>query len=187
MGYLPERAPMRPALLFLALAALPLAAPAETVDLGPAGHFTLAAPPGWTATVKRQPEAGTTIVLKAPPDVNANCVVNVISVPKDEPLTNEAVREKVLSLADQFVDDSVEKKKVLRYFGLAHGYGCYCVFTDASRVGKPPEKDNFKVVMIGLIRFNDDLAAVVSLLADDTSSPEYAAMLNAVTSSGPSK
>ena len=178
---------MKPAAFLLALAALPLAAPAETIDLGAAGHFTFTPPPGWTATTKHQQEAGTTIILKAPPDVNASCVVNVVSVPKDEPMTNDVLREKVLSLGDQFVDDSVEKKKVLHDFALAHGYGCYCVFTDASRVDKPPEKDNFKIVMVGVIRFNDDLAAVVSLLADDASSPEYAAMMKAVTSSGPSR
>ena len=178
---------MKTAALFFALLAAPLAATAVTIDLGPAGHFTLTPPPGWTASTKQQPDAGTTILLKAPPDVNASCVVNVVPVPKDEPMTNEVVREKVLSLGDQFVEASVEKKKVLHDFELARGYGCYCLFTDASMVDKPPEKDNFKVVMVGVIRFNDDLAAVVSMLTDDAASPEYAAMMKSVTSSGPSK
>jgi hypothetical protein len=171
---------MKPAALLLALLAVSRAARAETIDLGPAGRLTLTEPPGWTASVQKQPDAGTTVLLKAPADGNANCVINLILVPKDEPLTNDDLRSKVLSLADRFVDDSVEKKKTLHDFSLARGYGCYCLFTDASRVGKPPEKDNFKIVTVGMIRFSDDVAAVVSLLADDPASPEYVAMVKAV-------
>jgi hypothetical protein len=43
-----------------------------------------------------------------------------------EPTTKEEVQEKVLAIGDQFVDASVEKKKVLRDFAVSMGYGAYC-------------------------------------------------------------
>jgi hypothetical protein len=172
---------MKPALLLLAFLALPLAASAETIDLGPRGTFTVTPPKGWTSSVTKNEDAGFTILLTPPPEVNARCVVNLVLVPKDEPLSKDDLKDKVLSIADRFVAESVEKKPVLHDFALTNGSGCYCLFTDASRVDKAPEKDNFKVLVVGMIRYNDALAAAVSLLTDDAGSPEYAAMMKAVT------
>jgi L-fucose mutarotase/ribose pyranase (RbsD/FucU family) len=69
------------------------------------------------------------------------------------------------------------------------GYGAYCLFTDASMVGQPTKKDEFKVIAIGMIRFNDDVSAAVSLLTDDAAGPDFAAMLKAVSGAtvGPAK
>ena len=50
------------------------------------------------------------------------------------------------------------------------------------RVGQPPKKDSFKVIAVGMIRFNDDLAAAVSLVTDDAKGPDMEAMLKAVSS-----
>jgi hypothetical protein len=175
---------MKLALVLLALLPLPLAAPAETLDLGPRGKFTITPPKGWTSSVTKNEDAGFTVLLTPPPEVNARCVVNVILVPKDEPMSKDDIKDKVLSIADRFAAESVEKKAVLRDFALPSGYGCYCLFTDASLVDKAPAKDDFKVVVVGMIRYNDGLSAAVSLLSDDAGGPDYAAMMKAVTTAG---
>ena len=73
---------------------------------------------------------------------------------------------------------SVEKKAVLRKYSMTgDAYGAYCVITDASLVGKPPEKDNFKVVTVGIIWFNDAVGVSVSQVCDDEKGPEFATML----------
>jgi hypothetical protein len=78
---------------------------------------------------------------------------------------------------------SVEKKKTLRKYAMAgDAYGAYCVFTDASLVGKPPEKDNFQVITVGIIWFNDSVGVSVSQVCDDEKGPEFAAMLAATQS-----
>jgi L-fucose mutarotase/ribose pyranase (RbsD/FucU family) len=78
---------------------------------------------------------------------------------------------------------------VLHDFNVSMGYGAYCLFTDASMVGQPTKKDEFKVIAIGMIRFNDDVSAAVSLLTDDAAGPDFAAMLKAVSGAtvGPAK
>jgi hypothetical protein len=173
---------MKLGILVLALLLLPLAASAETLDLGPRGTFSITVPKGWTYSATKVEDTGYAIVLTPPADVNARCLLNLLFVPSGEPLSKEDVQEKVLTISDQFVAESVEKKKVLRDFAVSMGYGAYCVFTDASRVGQPPEKDSFKVVAVGMIRFNDDLAAAVSMGSDDEKGPDFAAMMKAVSS-----
>jgi hypothetical protein len=175
--------------LLLALLLLPLSAPADTVDLGPHGTFSIAPPKGWTYSVTKAEDTGYAIVLSPPPDVNAKCLFNLVFVPKGEATSKDDVRDKVLTISDQFVDASVEKKKVLHDFNVSMGYGAYCLFTDASMVGQPTKKDEFKVIAIGMIRFNDDVSAAVSLLTDDAAGPDFAAMLKAVSGAtvGPAK
>jgi|CZKI01.1.fsa_nt_gi hypothetical protein len=173
---------MKPGILALALLLLPHPAAAENLDLGPHGTFSIAVPKGWTFSATKVEDTGYAIILTPPADVNARCLFNILYVPGGEPYSKEDVQEKVLAISDQFMAESVEKKKVLRDFAVSMGYGAYCVFTDASRVGQPPEKDSFKVVAVGMIRFNDDLSAAVSMGTDDEKGPDFAAMMKAVSS-----
>jgi hypothetical protein len=173
---------MKPGILARALLLLPLSASAETLDLGPHGTFSITVPKGWTFSATKVEDSGYAIVLTPPADVNARCLFNILYVPGGEPLSKEDVQQKVLTISDQFVAESVEQKKVLREFAMSKGYGAYCVFTDASRVGQPTEKDSFKVVAVGMIRFNDDLSAAVSMGCDDEKGPDFAAMMKAVSS-----
>jgi hypothetical protein len=85
-------------------------------------------------------------------------------------------------VADQFVEASVEKKKTLRELTVANGYGYYCVFTDASLVGQPPKKGEFKVVGVGIVHYRDDVVAEMGLSADDEKGPEFTALLDIVGS-----
>jgi len=173
---------MNRTLLALALALAPAAAAAETVDLGGHGTFSIAVPKGWALSVTKAEETGFALVLTPPPEVNARLLLNLVFVPSGEPSTKEDLREKVLTIAEQFVAASVEKKKVLRDFEVSQGYGAYCLFTDASLVGQPPQKDSFKVIAVGMVRFNEDLAAAVSLATDDERGSDFAAMLKSVAS-----
>ena len=109
-------------------------------------------------------------------------LMTLLYVPAPEPVTKERVQDEVLSAGDQFVDSSVEKKKTLRDFNVAGAISAYCVFTDASLVGKPPEKGNFKVVAAGVVQFGDDLAIATTLLFDDEKGPVFATMLATVKS-----
>jgi hypothetical protein len=173
---------MKRLILPLALLLQPLSAPAETLDLGPHGSFSIAVPKGWTYSATKEEDTGYAIMLTPPADVNARCMINLVFVPKGETSSREDVQDKVLTIGDQFVDASVEKKKVLHDFTVSMGYGAYCVFTDAAHVALPPEKDAFKVVAIGMIRFDDEISAAVSMGTDDVKGPDFAAMMKAVSS-----
>jgi hypothetical protein len=173
---------MKHTIPLIALLLLASSASAETLDLGSHGIFSITVPKGWTYSATKVEDTGYAIVLAPPADVNAKCLFNLVFVPSGEPSSKEDVQEKVLTIGDQFVAASVEKKKVLRDFAVSMGYGAYCVFTDASRVGQPPEKDSFKVVAVGMIRFSDDLSAAVSMGTDDENGADFAQMLKVVSS-----
>lgn len=165
-----------------ALVLAPLLARSETLDLVAHGTFSINVPSGWTFSAQKMEENGYAVTLSAPAGANAKCVVSLIYVPNPEAFTKERIQDEVLVAADQYVDASVEKRKVLRDFSVPDAIGYYCVFTDASLVGKPAEHDNFKVVGVGEIRFSQDLTSAVSLLADDENGPEFKAMLAAISS-----
>ncbi len=172
---------MNTKLLGIALLLLPALSPAESVDLGLHGTLTIAVPSHWTLSSHKEEDSGVAITLSPPGAENAKCILNVTFVPEPKPVPKETIDEQVLSVSDQFVGESVEKAKVLRDFGFTGGvYGSYCVFTDASRVGRPVVHDVFKVIGIGIVRFRDDVMAAVSLAADDVKGPDFTAMLAAV-------
>jgi hypothetical protein len=171
---------MKRCTFLLALLFLPAAARSDTVDMGAAGSFSITPPKDWTVTIQKEEDSGVAVTLAPPASVNASLIVNLTLVPKDQPVTKEIVQDAVLSLADKFVDESVEKKKTLREFTVSEGYGYYCVFTDASLVGQPPKKDVFKVVGVGAIHMTDELMATVGISCDDEKGPDFAAILASV-------
>jgi hypothetical protein len=174
---------MKRLLLVSALLLAPALAPAETLDLGARGTFSITPPKGWTFSATREEDMGFVVLISPPGDVNAQFVLNLVFADKGEASSNDDIRDKALAAADQFVESSVEKKKVLREFSLPAGsYGAYCVFTDASLVGQPPKKDSFKMVAVGIARLSDGVSASVNLLFDDDKGPEFASMLAALSS-----
>jgi hypothetical protein len=163
------------------LALLPLCAGAATVDLGSHGSLAIDVPSGWTLSTEKQ-ESGVSLTLTPPGDLNARCIVGVAFVDPAQSITRDKLQEQVLNLGDQFVDASVERKKVLRELNPKGSFGYYCVFTDASMVGRPAKKDEFRVLAVGAVRLGDSIAAAVSIAADDEKGADFQAMLAAVTS-----
>jgi VCBS repeat-containing protein len=169
-------------LALFALLALPALAGAETLDLGSHGKFSITVPKDWTYSAQRMQDTGYTVTLSAPGGANAKCLLTLVYTDGTEALSKEKVQSDVLGACDQFVAESVEKVKVLRDFDVPGAYGVYCVFTDASMVGKPAQPDSFKAVALGEVRLSDEVTVSVSLLFDDERGAELRAMLDAVSS-----
>jgi hypothetical protein len=168
---------LKPHLLLSALLLLPISAFADTIDLGTHGTLTIAVPKDWKLTSTKQ-DAGVDLAIAAPGGVNAQLLFSVIYVPHGATAVKADVDGKVIAEAAGFLSMSVEKKAVLRKYSMSgDAYGAYCLFTDASLVGKPPEKDNFKVVTVGIIWFNDSVGVSVSQVCDDEKGPEFSTML----------
>jgi hypothetical protein len=174
---------MKRLLPLLALLLLPAFASADTIDLGPRGTLTITVPKGWTLSSQKEEDSGLAVTLSPPSGVNAKLLINVAFVPEPKPVSKDEIQDKVLSVCDQFVDASVEKKKTLRDFSVAGpAFGSYCIFTDASLVGKPSKPDEFKVIGVGIIRYSDDVMAAVSVAGDDEKGPDFSSMMAAVSS-----
>lgn len=168
---------INPRFLLSALLLLPLCCFADTVDLGAHGTLTIDVPKDWKLTTTKQ-DTGVDLVIAAPGGANAQLLFSVIYVPNGATAVKADVDGKVLAEAAGFLSTAVEKKAELRKYSMSgDAYGSYCVFTDASLVGKAPEKDNFKVFSVGIIWFNDAVGASVSQVCDDEKGPEFAAMI----------
>jgi hypothetical protein len=170
-------------LLSALLLVLPLAAHAETVDLGMHGSLSITVPKGWKLITAPSEQPGINISLTPPEGINAQFSLGILYVQKGQTGLKADVDAKVLNEAALLMDGAVEKTKILRKLPLAgDAYGSYCVFTDASLVGKPPQKDNFKVASAGIIWFNDDVSGGLSMLTDDEKGADFAAMVGAASS-----
>jgi hypothetical protein len=164
-------------LLLFALPLLPLSASADTVDLGTHGVFTIAVPKDWKLTSTKQ-DTGVDLAIVAPGGANAQLLFKIAYPAQGATLAKAEVDANVLAEVGGFLSKSVEKKAVLRKYSMTgDAYGAYCLFTDASLVGKPPEKDNFKVFTFGIIWFNDAVGVSVVQVCDDEKGPDFATML----------
>ena len=155
-------------------------------DLGTHGIVSVAVPDGWT--VKGEPSnrpgekaPGYTLSFTPAEDVNAKCLLTFLFV-TSRPPDQAGIRGEVLRNCEQFVSESVEKKKNLKDFSLERGYGAYCVFTDASLVGKKAKPGQYKVMGSGQLQPSEDMVGVVSLFADDAESEEFTAMVSIINS-----
>jgi hypothetical protein len=154
-------------------------------DLLKHGTLFLAIPDGWRSqvdTVQTADPLGTNQVFTIThSNLTASCKISIGYVPHD-PLDQAAVRKKLLRLAKDLESGSVEKKTTVQDFALKHGFGAYCVFTDASLVGKKPPQGEYRVMGIGQIEPEDNFLVIVSLLADDAKSPEFSTLVAIINS-----
>ena len=97
----------------------------------------------------------------------------------------EFMREDLPTLLRESQDGLARVTRIvqnLKDFSLAQGFGSYCVFTDASLVGKQPQKDNFKVMGSGIVELADEVGGVVTFFANEIDGKEFKAMLQAINS-----
>ena len=155
-------------------------------DLGIHGVLSVAVPAGWT--VNGQPVArpngtsiGYTFSFKPSGNANAKCLLSFIYV-TNRPPDQATIRKDVLRISEKYVSVSVEKRILLRDFSLENGYGVYCVFTDASLVGKKIKAGEFKVMGSGEVQPSKDMLGAVSLFADDADGEDFKTMVKIINS-----
>jgi hypothetical protein len=177
---------MKTVLSFGLLISFSVVCAATEVDLGTRGSLSFTVPDSWTANSNpaNRPDGtpiGYAFTFKPRNQANAKCMLSLAYV-KTTKMEKERIRQEVLRTTAEIVPQSVEKKANLKDFCLKQGYGAYCVFTDASLVGKPSTKDDYKVMGSGQVQLSEEVLGVVSMFADDANSPEFKAMLAIINS-----
>ncbi|EEF62535.1 hypothetical protein [Pedosphaera parvula] len=155
-------------------------------DLGTHGTLSITAPEDWTIKGRAVNDHGGTPIgyafaIKPRSDVNAKCLLTFAYITNGVP-NRETIRKDVLRVTTQLVSESVEKKQNLKDFSLQTGYGAYCLFTDASLVGKPAKPGDYKVMGSGQVQPGDNMLGVVSLFADEADGKDFQAMLKIINS-----
>jgi hypothetical protein len=161
-----------------------LTARATDFDLDTHGTLSITVPDSWTAkgkpvSDKNGASAAYSVELAPTNNANARGLLMVVFGARGM-MDKEAIQKLVLRVGEQWVNGSVEKKVTLREFSVKQGYGAYCVFTDASLVGKPPKPGEYKVMGSGALRIGNHLLTSVTLYADDANGAEFKALLNMV-------
>jgi len=163
-----------------------LASQAAEFDLGTHGTLSVAVPDDWSINAKavNSPDGnpiGYAFAIKPRSDANAKCLLTFAYTTNGAP-DKEVIRKEVLRICEDFVLESVEKKKNLKDFSLETGFGAYCLFTDASLVGKKVKPGEYKVMASGQVQPVDNVVGVVSLFADDADGAEFKAMTKIINS-----
>ena len=171
---------MKKILLLLLLTAASLCAQSQELDLGTHGRITLyLLDDGWKFNVS---DYGDRLLVTITPtgDVNATCSLTVTFPDRDRLDTKSRLKDEVEVRAARLADQSVEGRAVAKEYSLRNGFGFHCDFTDPDLVGKPPQKDNFKNISMGLIHLAPDVLLEVGISADGFKSAPYQALLGMV-------
>ncbi|HTB80160.1 MAG TPA: hypothetical protein VK717_04655 [Opitutaceae bacterium] len=158
-----------------------LSARADDFILGEHGILSMPVTDAWVAQ-NHDVQSGYTISLESKTGANAACRITVIAVQNATFPDKAKTRAEFMQLAQSFSPGSVEKKPAPKEFSLKSGFGLYCSFTDASLVGKPPIKGNYKTVSPGLIYMSKDLVLAVTIFTDDPSGPEFRQLVDIIQS-----
>jgi hypothetical protein len=150
-------------------------------DLGAHGVLSVVVPDGWRAKVEPPGKGGYALSFQPADGSNVKCLLTFLYGANGKP-DKAVIRSAVLRACEQFVSESVEKKADVKDFSLEKGFGAYCVFTDASLVGKEVKPGNYKVMGSGQIKPNEDMLGVVSLFADDAAGQEFKVMVKIINS-----
>jgi len=124
---------------------------ADTVALGKHGQFDIAVPLGWDCSAEGEPGVGRGITLRPKGSANAQCLITLMYLPQPTHMGKERIRQNFAKACEPIAAGSLEGKAILQEFALAHGYGVYSVFTDASLAGQPVSPGNYKVPEAGMV------------------------------------
>jgi len=161
-----------------------LASQGADFDLGTHGTLSVTVPADWSVNGKpvNRPDGtpiGYAFAIKPRSDANAKCLLTFAYTTNGVP-NKEVIRKEVLRICEEFVSESVEKKKNLKDFSLEKGFGAYCLFTDASLVGKNVKPGEYKIMGSGEVQPADNMVGAVSLFADEADGIELKAMMKII-------
>ncbi len=171
---------MKKLLLFLCLATAGLCADPAVIDLGSRGTLTLFFPGDWKFSGTDMAGEQTLEVTPKNERINASCSIKVTAPDRDSQDTKPRLKLRLEADCRDIAEHCVEGKARAKEFNLASGFGYYCDFTDPDLIGKPPEKDNFKVQSIGRIRLAPDVMIDVVISADSFKDEPYQQLLGAI-------
>lgn len=166
-------------LLFLAGACASSAAPQtreETVFLFENRKLIVAVPPGF-GCVTAKDESGMVNIKLADPKDRVSMELRFLPDPEHRFINSRARKELMNEMFNDYVDTSTEKAMRFEELEPRNGAGTYCVFTDASLVGKTkPPPGEFLYLTTGL-KVWPGVVAIFRFFSNDTSSSEYQAVL----------
>ena len=169
------------------LSLLALTGRAEKIDLGTGKALFLTVPASWIVADMPAPPpgmsaTGTNVRYVTRNGSNDTVLISVISVPDDRFADRENLKAMAEESTQQFVTGSVEGKANLKELRLATATGLSVTLTDASLVGKPSAKDEYKVLTSCFVYLGGHLMLNATIFTDDLTGKAYADALRLLKS-----
>jgi len=157
------------------------ALPANLVQFDKRRSIKIDIPPGWGTL--RQPgnplpdTVGTyNLKLLPPADVKAGFTITIGKLKTGKPFSKQQFEALAQKMASDILPGTVEKEAVFSELQMRGGRGLYCLFTDASLVGKPPVPRDYKYLGLFLANYDNGCVAYATALADDKDGAHFKLM-----------
>jgi hypothetical protein len=179
---------MKNLLSLLALAVLlAVTGLAEKIDLGSGKTLHLTLPATWStaglpARSPGAPEVGQNARYVTRSGSNDALLITVLPVADDRFSDPENLKSVVEMATQQFVPGSVEGQASLKEFKFAGASGFSATFTDASLVGKPTVKDDYKAMTSCFAYLGEHVLVTATVFTDDLNGKAYAEALRILKS-----
>lgn len=146
------------------------------------GAIRFDAPESWILVGRQAEEIG--YVFNVRPKSGAPALLQITLVAKAgmKAVAADDLPSLLERMTQEYVSGSVERKFLPQPLPLAHGVGYYAQFTDASLVGQPLQKDNYKVMRNAVAALDPQALVIITIQFDDPGGPEVADMMAIVRS-----
>lgn len=169
----------QPFLLLGLLGLLAVAAPAGKLDLGEGKAALITVPETWKAAAmpaapSGMPAMGTNARYVTKSGSNDAILITLLAVPDDRFAESDNLRTMIEEATQQFAAGSVEGKANLTELRVGGHAGYSVAFTDASLVGKPPVKEDYKTLTSCFVYLGNNVMLTATIFSDDFSGKAYA-------------
>ncbi len=146
------------------------------------GTLTLESPGTWKVTSQSAPGLGYLFKIAATGENPAMLQITVVALPEGKTISESDLPDRLRAMVGRNLAGSVEKKVNPVQLAMTQGAGWYAELTDASLVGKPSVKGDFKVMRQGVAALDSTTFVVITMQFDDAERPEPAKMIGMVES-----
>jgi len=141
--------------------------------------LTIAVPAGFECLATKD-ETGTMIVKLASAKEKVSGEVKFLPDPDNQFLSSRARKDLMNEMFFDYVESSTEKAMRFEELEPQVGGGTYCVFTDASLVGKTPLPPGQSLHLTAGLKAWPGVVAVFRVFSNDITSSEYQAVLKLI-------
>jgi hypothetical protein len=171
----------------LTLSSLVTAAFAERIDLGHGQAVLLSVPNTWMASelpaaLPGLPTRGRSLRYVPTNGSNDSVMLSLVPVPDERLADSGTLRAMVEQASQQFVAGSVEGKANLQELKIGRATGFAVTFTDASLVGQPPVKDDYKAMTSCFVYLGQRVLLSATIFSDDMNGKAYTEALRLLKS-----
>lgn len=128
-------------------------------------------------------ETGIATVRIADPKEKVSLQLTFLPDPEDRFSKSRARREQMFEVFQEYVGSSKEQAMQFEELEPRTGAGTYCVFTDKALIGKESLPPNEYLHLTGGVKAWPGVVAIFRLFSNDTTSPEYTALMKVVRES----